>query len=294
MSYTIRNTIVLGVIFLLILGIGGYFGVIRYPKKLGALEESIKKIDIELQTTPDLLNQKNTLTTQVATRETEWATRVKDIPAADVPHQTYDYLIHTIDASGAIKMNMLYSGVKNFNNYGYGMYDLAGEAPFNDFYKFLWYIENGRHLLKIRSLELRQVWTKQKESSEPVLYVSYHMIIEGYFSSIPELSTTTGAQALRPVLLALNPFYPAILPEIPPNTRDLVEIKRSLLKGVIAGKAYVQDQANRIREVAEGEEIYLGYVSKIDPQAGTLEYILNEGGIIDKGQLVIRQGELIK
>ena len=63
---------------------------------------------------------------------------------------------------------------------------------------------------------------------------------------------------------------------------------------MIAGKAYVQDQGNRIRELGEGDEIYLGYISKVDPEKGLIEYILNEGGIIDKGQLTIRTGEPIK
>ena len=116
------------------------------------------------------------------------------------------------------------------------------------------------------------------------------MIVEAYYSGIPELSISTGQRPLQPDRPALNPFYPAILPEIPPNTRDLVEIKRSNLKGVITGKAFIQDQNNRIRELSEGEEIYLGYISKIDPERGMVEYVLNEGGIIDKGELVIRKG----
>lgn len=178
--------------------------------------------------------------------------------------------------------------------YGFGMYDLKGEAPFEDLFRFIWYIENGRHLYKIRSADLKQIWTKDRDSQVPALYVSYRLLIDAYFSSIPELSIATGERSLTPTRLSLNPFYPSILPEIPPNTADLVEIKRSMLKGVIAGRAYVFDQNKRIRELGEGDEIYLGYVSKIDPEKGQLEYVLNEGGIIDKGELTIRRGEPIK
>lgn len=294
MSYTLRNTIALGSMLLIILAVGIFFSMFRYPKQLKEIETSIKKIDAELQNTPGLLNQVNSLTATLDSQKTQWATRVKDIPAADVTSETYDYLIRTIDQSGAVKMDMLYNGVKNLGKYGYGVYDLKGDAPFNDFFRFLWYIENGRHLYKIRTIDLRQVWTKAKESAEPILFVSYHIIIEAYYSSIPELSTSTGGRLLQPALAALNPFYPAILPEIPPNTRDLVEIKRSNLKGVITGKAYVQDQNNKIRELSEGEEIYLGYISKVDPEGGLIEYVLNEGGIIDKGELTIRRGAPIK
>jgi hypothetical protein len=294
MSYTLRNTIVLGVIFLIVLALGIYFSMIRYPGRLAEVDDQINEIDKELQNTPDLLNQVNTLTQFVAQTKAQWANRNKDIPPTDVTGETYARLIETIDRSGNVKMDMLYNGVKNFEKYGYGMYDLKGDASFEDLFKFLWFIENGRYLYKIRSLELKQAWSKEKESQQPMLYVSYHMMIDAYFSSVPELSASTGERLLQPSRLALNPFYPAILPEIPPNTRDLVEIKRSTLKGVIAGKAYLQDQNKRIRELSEGDEIYLGYVAKIDPEYGKLEYVLNEGGIIDKGELTIRRGEPIK
>jgi len=294
MSYIVRNTVALGAILFIIIVVGVYFGMIRYPNRLAEIQKSIKAIDKELQNTPDLLNQVNVLTATVETTKTQWATRVKTIPASDVTSETYSYLINTIDQSGEVKMDMVYGGVKNVQNYGFGQYDIKGDAPFNDFYKFLWLIENGRHLYKISSITLRQVPTKAKESTETRFLVSYQMLVQSYFSSIPELSTSTFERPVQPARLALNPFYPSILPEIPPNSRDLVEIKRSILKGVITGKAYVQDQQNKIRELSEGDEVYLGYISKVDPEHGLIEYVLNEGGIIDKGELTIRLGTPIK
>lgn len=294
MSYILRNTVALGSLILIIVIVGVYFSMFRYPKHLDEIGKSIKKIETELQNTPGLLNTVNTLNAVVDTTKMQWATRVKAIPAADVTSETYDYLIRTIDQSGSVKMDMIYKGLKNQTNYGYGEYDLKGDARFNDFFKFLWLIESGKNLFKIRSVTLKQVLTKQKESAEPEFFVSYQMIGEAYFSSIPELSAPPGERALQPVRLALNPFYPAILPEIPSNTRDLVEIERSILKGVIAGKAYILDQNNKMRELGESDEVYLGYLSKIDPERGIVEYVLNKGGIIDKGELTIRRGTPVK
>jgi hypothetical protein len=294
MPYSLRNTIALGSLVFVILAIGVYFNMIRYPGRLSAMEEEIKTIDKELQNTPDLLNMKNTLTEEVQRTKIQWATRIKAIPAADISSETYDYLIRTIRQSGAVKMDMMYKGIKNQPNYGFGEYDLKGDAPVNDFYRFLWFIENGRNLFKIRSITLKQVPTRPKEESATLFYASYQMIVEAYFSSIPELSTPTGERAYKVARLAMNPFYPAILPDIPPNTRNLVEIERSILKGVIADKAFVQDHENKIRELGEGEEVYLGYISKVDPERGKIEYILNKGGIIDKGELEIRRGTPIQ
>lgn len=289
MSYSLRNTIALGSLVLIILVIGGYFSMFNFPSRIAETQAEIKKIDMELQNTPELLNTRNMLIAEVENTRRQWATRIKAIPAANVTSETYDYLIRTIGQT-MVKLDMVYAGVKTQQNYGFGEYDLKGDAPMDDFYRFLWLIENGKNLLKIRTISLRQVPTKATDTSEVQFYVSYQMLVEAYFSPIPELSTPPGERVLQVSRLALNPFFPAILPDIPPNTRNLVEIERSVLKGVIAGKAFVQDQTNKVRELAEGEEIYLGYISKVDPERGTVEYILNKGGIIDKGELTIRHG----
>ena len=69
-----------------------------------------------------------------------------------------------------------------------------------------------------------------------------------------------------------------------------MEVERSDLKAVIPGKAFVLDQANSIRTMQEGDEVYLGYVTRIDPEAGRMECTLNKGGIIEKVELNIRFG----
>ena len=38
--------------------------------------------------------------------------------------------------------------------------------------------------------------------------------------------------------------------------------------------------------------MYLGYVTKIDPEGGLMECTLNKGGIIEKVELKIRYGPL--
>jgi hypothetical protein len=75
---------------------------------------------------------------------------------------------------------------------------------------------------------------------------------------------------------------------IPPNVRELVEIERSDLKAVIPGKAFVLDQRNTIMTLREGDEVYLGYITRLDPEGGRLEATLNRGGIIEKVELKIR------
>jgi hypothetical protein len=290
-TYILRNTIVLAVLLVLILVIGFYFRSGVLPKKIDKIEKEIKTIDVELQNTPDLINQYNTLSQQLIMTKQRWETRNKDIPPMDVTGQTYDYLNRTIDKSGELKLDMLYQGMQNLQNYGFNTYNLKGETSFESLYRFIWYIENSRLLYKVRSLSLRGLELKDPKTQETTLLVTYEMVLDAFFSSIPELYSSAGERKLVPTTLVSDPFEPLILRDLPPNTDNLVEIERSDLKAVVPGKGFVVDQDNKMRTLSEGDEIYLGYVTKIDPVLGKMECTLNKGGIIERFELFIRYGQ---
>jgi len=290
-TYILRNTIVLAVLLVLILAVGLYFRSGVLPKKIEKIDKEIKTIDMELQNTPDLINQYNTLSQQLILTKQRWETRNKDIPPMDVTGQTYDYLNRTIDKSGEVKLDMLYQGIQNFQNYGFNTYNLKGEATFEDLYKFIWYIENSRLLYKIRTLNLRGLEMKDPITQVTKLLVTYEMILDAFFSPMPELFSSAGERKLVPITMVSNPFEPLILRDLQPNTNNLVEIERSDLKAVVPGKGFVVDQENKMRTLSEGDEVYLGYVTKIDPVLGKMECTLNKGGIIERFELFIRYGQ---
>jgi len=289
-SYTIRNSVVLGVLLLLIVGIGTYIRVFNLPGQEATIDAQIKSIDEELQNTPNLVNQFNELSASLAETQRRWENRNKDIPPVDVTSQTYAYFSRLIDLSGELKLDMLYTGMQNKGNYGYNVYNLKGEAPFENFYRFFWYLENGRKLYKVRTMGVRGVEVAATEETEGGILVTFEANVHAYFASVPELSSSLGERSITPNVLTTDPFAPVISANIPPNLRDLVEIERSDLKAVIPGKAFVLDQDDAIRTLEEGDEVYLGYITRIVPEEGRLEATLNKGGIIEKVELKIRYG----
>jgi len=289
-SYKLRNSIALGVLLLLIMGIGTYIRAFNLPKKARQVETQIKKIDEELQNTPNLVNQFNDLSAVLSDAQKRWEGRNKDIPPVDITSQSYAYFSRLIDLSGYVKLDMVYSGVQQMSNYGYNSYTLKGEAPFENLYRFIWYLENDRKLYKVQSLNLKGVEVAPTADEDSRVVVTFDMVVHAYFSSVSELSTSMGERAITPNVLNVDPFTPVIASGIPPNQRSLVEIERSDLKAVIPGKAFVMDQGNSIRTLREGDEVYLGYVTRIDPEGGRIECTLNKGGIIEKVELKIRYG----
>lgn len=290
MPYKLRNSIVLGILFVMILLVGGYIRAFHLPKKVRILEESIQKIDEELQNTPNLVNQFNELSSMLNDTQTRWDSRSKEIPAVDVTAQSYAYFSRLIDMSGEVKLDMVYTGQQSRGNYGYNVYVLKGEAPFDNLYRFIWHLENDRRLYKIQSMALKGLEVTPTETQEGGILVTFDMTVHAYFSSVAELSSSSGERSLAPTILTMDPFAPVISSGIPPNLSQLVEIERSDLKAVIPGQAFVLDQTNTIQTLHEGDEVYLGYVTRLDPEGGRLECTLNKGGIIEKVELKIRYG----
>jgi len=237
-----------------------------------------------------LFNQFNELSALLTDTQKRWEGRNKDIPPEDITSQSYAYFSRLIDLSGYVKLDMLYNGTQQRQNYGYNVYNLKGEAPFDNLYRFIWHLENNRKLYKIESVNFRGVEVAPKEDTEGRVLVTFDMVVHAYFSNVAELASSMGERPIRPNVLSVDPFYPVIASGIPPNLRDLVEIERADLKAVIPGKAFVLDQNNDIQTLHEGDEVYLGYVTRIDPELGRLECTLNKGGIIEKVELTIRFG----
>ncbi|MFQ5798941.1 MAG: hypothetical protein ACE5H0_09650 [Bacteroidota bacterium] len=296
MSYQLRNSIVLGVLLVLILLGGGYYHWIRQPGQIGATEAKIKELDTELQNTPDLVGQFNTTRANVEDMKARWQNRTKNIPTADQTAETYDDLNGIINLAGFLKLDMIYQGEQLFGDYGYKVYNLRGESDFENLYRFIWLLENRRKLYKIPTLKLRTieiVKTETKPGEEPSpegreFRVGFEMIIHAYFTPAADLTGSVGYGEAMPAAFYYNPFKPLILSSIPPNILGLVEVERSELKAVIPGKAFIQDQNNQIQTLQEGDEVYLGYVTKIIPEEGKVEFTLNKGGIIERFVLTIR------
>jgi hypothetical protein len=290
-SYKLRNSIALGILLFLILAVGTYIRAFHLPKKVKALEAQVQKIDEELQNTPNLVNQFNDLSAILSDTQKRWESRNKDIPPADISSQSYAYFSRLIDLSGEVKLNMVYTGTTMLGNYGYNTYGLRGEAVFDNLYRFIWYLENDRRLYKIQSLTLKGVEVAPSIEYElGQVLVTFDMTVHAYFSSVSELSSSLGERSLTPNTLSVDPFTPVIAAGLPPNAHDLVEVERSELKAVIPGKAFVLDQGNTIRTINEGDEVYLGYVTRVDPEGGRVECTLNKGGIIEKVEMKIRYG----
>lgn len=283
MSFKLRNTIVLAVVFVLIAGGGGFYWGYMQPKQLNELQTQIDKIEKELINLPTLVQEVEQLTAQYQDVKRKYDSRSKEIPGTDLSSQTYEYISQGIDEAGFLKFSFELGESRTLGDYGYNVYRLSGgEADFETLYKFVYYLENGRRLYKISSLSMDSREVLDPETRETDLRIGFNMELQAYFTKVPELSQSLAAAALPLIPPPSNPFNPVILQTIamdaPPGEINPANIE---VKAIIPGKAYVQT-ADGIVVLHLGDKVWRGYVSRISPAESKVEFTVNEGGIVRK------------
>lgn len=281
MSYKIRNSIALGILLFLVIGIGGYVSFFYQPGKIKKYRTEAKKIESQLQ---DNTLQTNAITAmQEKLRETvhRWNNRTKEIGETDISSQTYGYLSDIIDESGSLRLNMTYSGTKANPKFGYNSYKLAGIAEFPNIFRFIWLLENGRRLYKISTINIHGEEQTKANQEFPTVQLRYDMELSAYFTRESSLGKPVMKPDSVPQPITSNPFLPSILKQTPLNVRNLVDVASINVKAVAPGKALVLDQTGRLITLQVGDEVYLGKMTATNPQEGLVEFTLNNGGIIE-------------
>jgi hypothetical protein len=280
-SYKIRNTIILGGLFLLITLVGFVYLKFIQPKDLDVTRQEIGNIERELAQLPQTIEEVQRLTEQYNDTKRKYDSRSKVIPGVDITSETYAYMSHGIDQAGFVKFNMTYNGATMLNNWGYNTYSLTdGEADFSNLYRFIYYLENGQRLYKIASINLEQKEQVDNATKETRKWIAFTMDLHAYFTRISELGTSLAAKSLPVLNAPFDPFNPLVLQALsiegPAGAIDVNKIK---VKAILPGKAFILlDNALLVLQL--GDRVWRGYVSKIDTRQGRVDFVVDEGGII--------------
>lgn len=281
MSYKIRNSIVLGVFFLLVSIAGFVYWNVIQPKRLDAARNEIADIERELQELPQTIELVKQLTEQYFDTKRKYDSRSKVIPAIDITSQTYSYMSQGIDQAGFLKFNMRFEGSRQFTNWGYNIYRLEeGEATFRNLYKFIYYLENGQRLYKIASMSLDQREEVEEETKQTRKWVAFSMEVHAYYTRVAELNSSLAAKALPLIPAPFDPFNPIILTAIASEgPAGAIDVNQVEVMAVLPGKAFVLFEGELL-VLQLGDRVWRGYVSVISPQESKVVFTLDEGGIV--------------
>ncbi|MDP3831240.1 MAG: hypothetical protein Q8Q47_08215, partial [Ignavibacteriaceae bacterium] len=77
--------------------------------------------------------------------------------------------------------------------------------------------------------------------------------------------------------------------DIPPNFDGLLDVQGARLLALVPEGAFVSDMKGNSYLLIEGDQVYLGYLTKIDYKNNSVKFILNKGGIVENVSLELER-----
>ena len=287
MSFKIRNTVVLASLAFLISAVGMIYWKWFQPRKLKEIAKEMQVVDRKINDMAGLLQKVEDLDSQFKEVQRKYDSRSKVIPTSDVSSQTYAYMSRGQDESMTNgdfpKFDMAFTGTHQLRDYGYNSYNLTnGTGSFASIYKFVYYLENGRQLYKIRDITLDQKEVIDADTKETRSYLVFSMELDAYFTNIDVLATSLAAKSLTTVRAPYDPFKPLVLTQLSNEApADQIDINSLAIKAVLPGKAFAL-LGDELILLHVGDKVWRGSVTKINPATSSVEFLLNEGGIFKR------------
>ena len=285
MNKKLRSTLsLLGLLVLIILA-GGIYTFVVQSSSITDRKERLSELNANSYDPKELAQRYDNLKKRSAVLDSVLSSRKFNIPKDLSSIKFYNFINSAVqDYSEFTQVNIEFITREQDKDFFYYEYKLTGTGYFNEIYKLIYAIEHSKELKKITNLTVGNL-IKTDDEGIPVFLVSFDMIVRVYFSNdnrfAPEEFVENNLHA-GPIYDA---FYPLIRNEIPPNVDDLLDVQGAKLLALIPEGAFIADTHGNTYLIWEGEQVYLGYLTKIDYENNSVSFILNKGGIIERVNL---------
>ncbi len=292
------NTLILTVLLLGVAGLGAWITQKKQPAQLERLEQEETALQLREAEITELLAAQSSSEELAEQAVRRWNARYKVLPTRLTSPAVVEYL-NELSAVGFQRFNVSLGGVARRSGFSTLSYDIEGAAFYEALYRFVWEVENGRGLYRVRDLTVSE--TEQdlpnEETGVPrrLQLVQFSMTLEAYFGgaegmSAPDSMVSVPDHVLPPRTPVANPFFPLVMEELPPNTDDLVEVESDELISVIGDVAVFRGSLGP-RPVREGDAVWLGRIVEVDPAEAKVVADLSKGGIRERVEVHLATGE---
>ena len=289
MSKKLRSTLSLVGLLLLIVIVSGVYVFVFQRGKLNQKKNKLEELRASNYNTQQLAQQYKDLLKRSTVLDSILAARKFNIPQNLSQIKFYDF-INNVSApySDESQVDVEFVERKQDKDFFYYDYKLSGKAPYKDLYNLIYAIEHSKELKKITNIALNNLVVTDKDGV-PDFLVGFTMNVGVYFSNNDRFATAKLVENNLRTTTPYDAFYPDIRNQIPPNIDNLLDVQGAKLLALIPEGAFVADNKGNTYLVYEGEQVYLGYLTKIDYDKNTVNFILNKGGIIEKVQLALEK-----
>ena len=291
MSYALRNSLIIGVLLLFVVGLGFYWVGVRKTGKIEALQTQRGELEYQLEIINSVLAIYDSTLAELNRMRARWQAQTQIVPAADSPDRTLAYLDGCLKlAKGRVNFDFLYKGGEAEDDYSVNIYGIEGEGKFKNLYAFIWHLEHGHRFYTVDRLQINYREPDSGERTDRWDWVKFRMVFRAYFepqSRVEDLPPSSSAAP--PEALARDLFRPLIARTLPENRLGLFDVEGARLKGLTYDVAYLEDSEKRMHLLREGERVFMGKLSQIDIFRNRVEFLLNKGGIWERLTLTIER-----
>ena len=289
MSKKLRSTLSLVGLLLLIVVISGVYVFVFQRSKLNEKENKLEELKANDYNTEQLALQYKDLLKRSSVLDSILAARKFNIPQNLSSIKFYDF-INNVSApySEQSQADIEFLEQKQDKEFFYFEYKLKGQASYSDLFNLVYAIEHSKELKKITNVSLSNLVVTDIDGV-PNFLVGFTMNVGVYFSTNDRFATASLVENNLKTAPAYDAFYPVIRNQIPPNVDMLLDVQGAKLLALIPEGAFIADNKGNTYLVWEGEQVYLGYLTKIDYVKNSASFILNKGGIIEKIELALEK-----
>jgi hypothetical protein len=290
MSFKRRNTLVLLIQILLVCGAGGYITLKHIPQRMAEIRKEIELCDHTFAQYPERETYLSDVNLKIEETKSKLMTWNKVIDNHQTLADVLAYLDKIQEQFGALKFNLTYVRDVQASGYGYKVFTFNGEGPWQSIFALIWVLERGPKMFIIERFSLRGVEGVSDDEDLPYtnncrVIVPFSLQVRAVYADcgeVKDLPINSSADFLIQIPEGNNLFMPLITRDLPPNRLGLLETERAELRAIFPDKAIVADHSGKIHSLEEGDEVYLGYLTKIDQEKNCVEFLLNKGGIVEK------------
>lgn len=309
------NQIVLLAVLILLVGAGTYVTYVRQQNTLETLEQEIEETKEERENIRELRATFTEAQSNLETMQKQWGSRYKIVPERVTSPSIVGYLTE-LTQSGFKTFNVTSSGAEERDGYKVHTFGAEGQATFRSLYQFVWTVENNRPFYRVRDLQLDYLEerTQDEESGRTSMdvLVSFQMDVEAIYGAVAGIgedprpseggeleglpvARTAPSPPLPSSVLPnpapeINPFYPLIFEEIPPNEYGRLNVESAELVSIVGEEAIFLSE-DGIERVVEGDRVYLGRITEVDGTNGRVVARLNKGGIVEHVEITLESEE---
>lgn len=287
MNKKLRSTLSLVALLLLILLISGIYIFSFQRSAISEKKIKLEELDANSYDPVELVARYDELTIRSAILDSVLSRRKFNIPKDLSSIKFYNFVNGIVsNFSEYTQVNVEFQNQLQDKEFSVYEYKLSGSGFYNEIFQLIYSIEHSKELKKVTTLSAGNLIKTDKESM-PMFLVNFELNTQVYFSNDSRFAPKEFVENDLRTGPIYDAFYPLIRNEIPPNVDELLDVQEARLLALIPEGAFIADSHGNTYLVWEGEQVYLGYLTKIDYENNNVNFILNKGGIIERINLVL-------